>query len=52
MTPSDYAGYRLPSDVIQRAVWMYLRFALRYREVEDLLAERVSKPRTRRSVGG
>ena len=40
MTPPDYAGYRFPSDVIQRAVWMYLRFTLSYRDVEDLLAER------------
>lgn len=40
MVPPDYAGYRFPSDVIQRAVWMYLRFTLSYRDVEDLLAER------------
>jgi transposase-like protein len=33
-------GYRFPSDIIQRAVWMYLRFTLSYRDVEDLLAER------------
>ncbi len=26
--------------MIQRAVWMYLRFTLSYRDVEDLLAER------------
>src|SRR3546814_1732312 len=29
-----------PSDVIRRAVWMYLRFTLSYRDIEDLLAER------------
>jgi transposase-like protein len=40
MVPPIYAGYRFPSDVIQRAVWMYLRFTLSYRDVEDLLAER------------
>jgi transposase-like protein len=40
MTPPDYTGYRFPSDVIQRAVWMYLRFTRSYRDVEDLLAER------------
>ncbi|WP_342239096.1 IS6 family transposase [Inquilinus sp. OTU3971] len=40
MTPPDYTGYRFPSDVIQRAIWMYLRFTLSYRDVEDLLAER------------
>jgi hypothetical protein len=51
----DYAGYRFPSDVIQRAVWMYLRFTLSYREVEDLLAERgieVSYETIRRWVRG
>jgi len=32
MTPADYAGYRFPSDVIQRAVWVYLRFTLSYRD--------------------
>jgi putative transposase len=40
MTHSCYSGYRFPSDVIQRAVWMHLRFTLSYRDVEDLLAER------------
>ena len=40
MTPPSYRGYRFPVDVIQRAVWMYLRFTLSYRDVEDLLAER------------
>jgi putative transposase len=29
----------LPPDVIWRAVWLYLRFTLSYRDVEDLLAE-------------
>jgi hypothetical protein len=40
MTPPGYSGYRFPSDVIQHAFWMYLRFTLSYRDVEDLLAER------------
>src|SRR4051794_34838985 len=40
MTPPSYAGYRFPSEIIQRAVWMYLRFTLSYRDVEELLAER------------
>jgi len=37
--PED-AGFRFPPDVIQRAVWMYLRLTLSYRDVEDLVAER------------
>jgi putative transposase len=40
MTLPSYSGYRFPRDIIQRAVWMYLRFTLNYRDVEELLAER------------
>src|ERR671911_1587390 len=40
MTPLSSSGYRFPSDIIQRAVWMYLRFTLSFRDVEELLAER------------
>ena len=36
----SYSGYRFPPDIIQQAVWLYLRFTLNLREVEDLLAER------------
>ena len=32
--------HRFPPVVIQHAVWLYLRFTLSYRDVEDLLAER------------
>ena len=40
MPPLSYSGYRFPRDIIQRAVWMYLRFTLSFRDVEELLAER------------
>src|SRR5918999_1183805 len=40
MPPLSYSGYRFPRDIIQRAVWMYLRFTLSLRDVEELLAER------------
>lgn len=36
----SYARHRFPPEVIRRAVWLYLRFTLSYRDVEDLLAER------------
>ena len=36
----SYSGYRFPRDIIQRAVWLYLRFTLSFRDVEELLAER------------
>ena len=35
-----YRRHRFPPSVIQHAVWLYLRFTLSYRDVEDLLAER------------
>src|SRR5919112_5522402 len=40
MPPLSYSGYRFPREIIQRAVWMYLRFTLSFRDVEELLAER------------
>lgn len=36
----SYRGFRFPPDVIQRAVWLYLRLSLSLRDVEDILAER------------
>lgn len=35
-----YRGHRLPAEVIAHAVRRYLRFALSFRDVEELLAER------------
>jgi len=39
IAPPAYAGYRFPAEVIARAVWLYYRFAPRYCDVEELLAE-------------
>ncbi|MGA8293899.1 MAG: IS6 family transposase, partial [Rhodoplanes sp.] len=36
----SYRRHRFPRVVIQQAVWLYFRFALSYRDVEDMLAER------------
>ena len=38
--PTNYRGYRFPPDIIRHAVWLYCRFGLSFRDVEDLLAER------------
>ena len=38
-TPS-YKGFRFPQDIISHAVWLYFRFTLSFRDVEELLAER------------
>jgi len=38
--PISYKRHRFPPDVIRYAVWLYFRFALSLRDLEDLLAER------------
>jgi putative transposase len=40
MAQFSYRCHHFPAQVIQHAVWLYLRFSLSYRDVEDLLAER------------
>src|ERR1700724_1469447 len=40
MAPISYRRHRFPPVIIQHAVWLYLRFTLSYRDVEELLAER------------
>jgi len=40
MSRVSYARHRFPPAIIHHAVWLYSRFALSYRDVEDLLAER------------
>ena len=40
MAKISYAGYRFPPEIIQQTIWLYLRFTLSFRDVEDLLAER------------
>jgi putative transposase len=40
MSIVSYRRYRFPPEIIQHAVWLYFRFPLSYRNVEDLLAER------------
>jgi hypothetical protein len=40
MDKLSYRCHRFPSIVIQQAVWLYFRFALSYRDVEDMLVER------------
>jgi putative transposase len=40
MEKISYARYRFPPEIIDQAIWLYLRFTLSLRDVEDLLAER------------
>ena len=55
MAPVSYARHQFPPAIIRHAVWLFLRFSLSYRDVEDLLAERgvdVSYETVRRWVLG
>src|SRR5215467_11372613 len=36
----SYRRHRFPPPIIQHAIWLYLRFTLSYRDMENLLAER------------
>ena len=40
MKPVSYKRHRFPPDVIRHAVWLYFRFTLSLRDVEELLAQR------------
>ncbi len=39
-TATSYRGHRFPPQIISHGVWLYHRFSLSFRDVEDLLAER------------
>jgi putative transposase len=40
ITAPNYKGFRLPSEIISHAVWLYFRYSLSFRDVEELLAQR------------
>ena len=40
MNKISYSGYRFRPEIIHRAIWLYLRFTLSLRDVEELMAER------------
>ena len=33
---NEISGYRFPPEIIQQAIWLYIRFTLSFRDVEDL----------------
>lgn len=39
-TVPSYRGHRYPVEIISHCVWLYFRFPLSYREVEELMLER------------
>ena len=40
MKTSIYSSHRFHPDIIRRAIWMYFRFNLSFRDVEELMIER------------
>jgi transposase-like protein len=40
MQAVSYKRHRFPPDVIRQAVWLYFRFTLSFRDVEEMLAQR------------
>jgi putative transposase len=38
--PATYKNHRFPVEIISHAVWLYFRFCLSFRDVEELLFER------------
>jgi transposase-like protein len=40
MQPISYRRHRFPPEIIRHALWLYLRFTLSHRDVEELLAGR------------
>ena len=40
MKAVSFARHRFPPDIIRQAVWLYFRFTLSFRDIEDLMAQR------------
>ena len=40
MQPVSFKRHRFPADVIRHTVWLYFRFTLSFRDVEEMLAKR------------
>src|SRR5215471_4089241 len=40
ITRSLYHGYRFPPEIISYCVWLYFRFSVSFRDIEELMAER------------
>jgi len=42
-TPSSsslFKGFRFPPEIISHCVWLYFRFSLSFRDIEELMAQR------------
>lgn len=39
-TPPSYRGYRFPGEIIAHCTWLYFRFSLSFRDVQEMMLER------------
>jgi putative transposase len=39
-TAPNYKGYRFPPEIISHCIWLYFRFSLSFRDIEEMMAER------------
>lgn len=39
-TAPSYRGYRFPREIIAHCVWLYYRFSLSFRDIQELMLER------------
>ena len=39
-TAPSYRGYRFPAEIISHCVWLYFRFSLSFRDVQEMMLER------------
>ena len=39
-TAPSYPGYRFPAEIISHCVWLYFRFCLSFRDVQEMMLER------------
>src|SRR5690349_13926855 len=37
---SLYKGFRFPPEIISNCIWLYFRFSLSFRDIEEIMAER------------
>ena len=39
-TAPSYCGYRFPPEIIAHCVWLYFRFSLSFRDIQEMMLER------------
>ena len=39
-TAPSYRGYRFPREIIAHCVWLYFRFNLSFRDIQEMMLER------------